>query len=127
MNPCRIIECNRWTSCGDLCFEHVQTVQTVTTAPARRSNNTKLVTHEQCAGLAVFAPGGKNRSFRRKHVRRNGPVSYHTGFSIDMMRDMDSGRINTKHITTTSPTIVPEYHAPLISTLPASNGMNPDA
>lgn len=126
MNPCKVIECTRWTGTGEYCFEHITSEQT-TTAPTRRSNNTKLVTHAECAGLAVFAPGGRNRSFRRTHVRRNGPVSYHTGFSVDMMRDMDTGRINTHRIVTTSPTVVAEYHPSLISTLPASNGMNPDA
>ncbi len=118
MNPCKVIDCNKWTSLGEYCINHLTLETPSATVKSRKKNSTVLVTPQESRGLAVFAPGGKNRSFNRKHVRRNGPVSYHTGFSLDMMKDMDSGRISTRHIVT-EPVVQEIEHKSLISTLPA--------
>lgn len=130
MNPCKVIDCDKWTGTGEYCFRHLdkETKSDTLTIPTKRKNNTQLVTHESIDGLGcVFAPGGKNRSFNRKHVRRNSPVSYYTGFSIDMLKDMDTGKINTSRIKSTT-LEVREIAAPkLIATMKPTNMMNPDA
>lgn len=127
MNPCNVIECPRWTSIGDTCFEHATPTANPTVAPkSSKSSRGYDALPEQVAGIGVVTTR-RIMVTRIKSVRRNGPVSYYTGFSEDMMRDSDTGRIRSpKNLST--PIIVHDNAPPkLIATMKPSNMMNPDA
>lgn len=104
---------------GTHCDNHA----TVTPAFTPRPRRAYDADDSQVRGIGVVTTR-RIMVTRIKSVRRNGPVSYWTQFSEDMMRD-SRGRISTKHIPT--PTVQEVATRSLIATLPASNGMNPDA
>lgn len=88
MNPCSLIECNRWTE-HQYCWEHVDLTDSQESAKITKKPTTAYdALPEQVRGIGVVTTR-RIMVNRIKSVRRNNPVSYYNMFSIDMMKDMD--------------------------------------
>lgn len=106
MNPCGLIECNRFTA-HEYCWEHAHLTTTAKSATVKKKSTTAYdALPEQVRGIGVVTTR-RIMHTRIKSVRRNNPVSYYNMFSIDMMKDMDRPQ-RARTIRTSEPTTIQE-------------------